>query len=243
MTARISEETRIRDLIVATGKSMFDRGLTGGSTGNISVRLDDGSTLMTPTNASLGVLDPERLSLIDPAGSHVSGDRPTKEAFLHHCMYRARGGDRAVHVGIARLGRAGDHFLAVRIDDFELPPARRGDPFAADEQLVGMLDVHAFGGHSVSPRLIGRHCERSEAIQGRTAEPWIAASPSAPRNDENRASEIGQYGEAARIQRLALAFQLKLASTQSGLLVDQEGMDRLRLIGRQQIVPAGHAVG
>ncbi|MGQ7791192.1 3-oxo-tetronate 4-phosphate decarboxylase [Faunimonas sp. B44] len=96
MTATISVETRIRDTIVATGRSIFDRGLTGGSTGNISVRLDDGRTLMTPTNASLGALDPERLSLVDAEGTLVSGDTPTKEAFLHHSMYRARPGDRAV---------------------------------------------------------------------------------------------------------------------------------------------------
>lgn len=53
MTARLSEETKLRDRIVVTGRSIFDRGLTGGSTGNISVRLEDGSMLMTPTNASL----------------------------------------------------------------------------------------------------------------------------------------------------------------------------------------------
>ena len=96
MTATLSEATKLRDGIVATGKSMFDRGLTAGSTGNISVRLSDGSMLMTPTNASLGSLDPERLSLLDSAGNHVSGDKPTKEAFLHTCMYCQRSHDNAV---------------------------------------------------------------------------------------------------------------------------------------------------
>lgn len=96
MTGTLSEATKLRDRIVATGRSIFDRGLTGGSTGNISVRLDDGSMLMTPTNASLGSLEPERLSLLDADGRHLSGDRPTKEAFLHTCMYCARKGDMAV---------------------------------------------------------------------------------------------------------------------------------------------------
>jgi ribulose-5-phosphate 4-epimerase/fuculose-1-phosphate aldolase len=96
MTARLSEETKLRDQIVAEGRSIFDRGLTGGSTGNISVRLDNGSMLMTPTNASLGDLDPAQLSLLDKAGIHVSGDKPTKEAFLHTCMYCARAADNAV---------------------------------------------------------------------------------------------------------------------------------------------------
>ena len=96
MTEILSETTRQRDLIAKVGKSIFDRGLTPGSTGNISVRLSDGTLLMTPTNASLGDLDPARLSLTDSDGKHLSGDRPTKEAFLHSCMYCERAGDTAV---------------------------------------------------------------------------------------------------------------------------------------------------
>lgn len=96
MTTGLSEETKTRDDIARVGKSIFDRGLTFGSTGNISVRLSDGRMLMTPTNASLGSLDPERLSLFSAEGVHVGGDKPTKEAFLHKCMYCARANGRAV---------------------------------------------------------------------------------------------------------------------------------------------------
>lgn len=96
MTAIQSESTKVRDQIVAVGRSIFDRGLTPGSTGNISVRLSDGSMLMTPTNASLGSLDPGTLSHLDASGTLLSGDKPTKEAFLHTCMYCARGADHAV---------------------------------------------------------------------------------------------------------------------------------------------------
>lgn len=96
MTGRISEQTKQRDLIVEVGKSIFDRRLTFGSTGNISVRLDDGTILMSPTNASLGAFDPARLSLVSEDGRHLSGDRPTKEAFLHTCMYCQRPHDGAV---------------------------------------------------------------------------------------------------------------------------------------------------
>lgn len=77
------------------GKSIFDRGLTGGSTGNISLRVDDG-WLMTPTNASLGRLDPAHISKLDDAGNHISGDAPTKETFLHIAMYDERPDARAV---------------------------------------------------------------------------------------------------------------------------------------------------
>lgn len=85
----MTEQTRAREQIVKVGKSIFDRGLTFGSTGNISLRLSDGSMLMTPTNASLGDLDPGRLSLLSAEGQHLAGDKPTKEAFLHQCLYCA----------------------------------------------------------------------------------------------------------------------------------------------------------
>jgi ribulose-5-phosphate 4-epimerase/fuculose-1-phosphate aldolase len=96
MTATVSEATRARDRICAVGKSIFDRGLTFGSTGNISVRLSDGSMLMTPTNASLGALDPARLSRFDADGTFLDGDKPTKESFLHMCMYCQRPHSNAV---------------------------------------------------------------------------------------------------------------------------------------------------
>jgi ribulose-5-phosphate 4-epimerase/fuculose-1-phosphate aldolase len=83
------DENCLRKEICAIGHSIFKRGLTAGSSGNISVRLADG-WLFTPTNASLGRLDPARLSRLDPAGRHVAGDAPSKEAFLHRAMYEER---------------------------------------------------------------------------------------------------------------------------------------------------------
>lgn len=79
-------ESKLREEICRFGKSMFDRGLTMGSSGNISVKIEDG-WLVTPTNASLGNLDPERLSKLSAQGQHVSGDKPTKEVPLHTAMY------------------------------------------------------------------------------------------------------------------------------------------------------------
>ena len=86
----MSEETKARDEICRVGASIFQRGLTFGSTGNISVRLPDGGYLMTPTNASLGALDPAKLSRFDATGRFLDGDPGTKEAFLHFCMYGQR---------------------------------------------------------------------------------------------------------------------------------------------------------
>jgi ribulose-5-phosphate 4-epimerase/fuculose-1-phosphate aldolase len=82
-------ETKIREEICLLGKSMFDRGLTVGSSGNISVRLEDG-WLMTPTNSCLGRLDPAKLSKVDAKGGLLSGDMQTKESFLHLSMYGER---------------------------------------------------------------------------------------------------------------------------------------------------------
>ena len=82
--------TRLREKLCACGHSLFARGLTFGTSGNLSVRLPEGGWLMTPTNISLGDLDPARLSHLDENGRVVSGDAPTKEAFLHLSMYRKR---------------------------------------------------------------------------------------------------------------------------------------------------------
>lgn len=83
-------ESRQREEIVRAGASLFNRGLTHGSTGNISVALTGGGWLMTPTGSSLGTLDPARLSKLDASGKLIDGDKPTKEAFLHTTMYGAR---------------------------------------------------------------------------------------------------------------------------------------------------------
>ena len=90
------KENEAREAICRLGESMFRRGLTFGSSGNISVRLPEGDWLMTPTNVSLGDLDPARLSRLDEQGKLISGDAPTKEAFLHRVMYQGRPDARAV---------------------------------------------------------------------------------------------------------------------------------------------------
>ena len=84
-----ANEHVLRERIVIHGRSLFERGLAAGSSGNISVRLDDG-WLLTPTDSCLGQLDPARLSKLDWGGRLVSGDAPSKEAFLHRVIYGER---------------------------------------------------------------------------------------------------------------------------------------------------------
>lgn len=88
-------ESALREEICTCGKSLYDRGLATGSSGNISVRLDDG-WLLTPTNACLGHLDPARLAKLDWQGNLISGDPASKEAFLHRAMYEERSGAGAI---------------------------------------------------------------------------------------------------------------------------------------------------
>jgi ribulose-5-phosphate 4-epimerase/fuculose-1-phosphate aldolase len=86
----MSAEARLRELICTLAKSMFDRGLTGGSTGNISARTEDGGLLVSPTGTSFGRLDPGRLSRFDAKGTLIDGDPPTKEMPLHSAFYDTR---------------------------------------------------------------------------------------------------------------------------------------------------------
>jgi len=89
------EEDRLREEICELGRSIFERGLTHGSTGNISARCPDG-WLLTPTGSNLGRLDPARLSKLDWSGRLLSGDQPSKESFLHLAMYQERQRNGAV---------------------------------------------------------------------------------------------------------------------------------------------------
>lgn len=83
-------ESHLRELICTLAKSLFDRGLTHGSTGNISARTEDGGLLVSPTGTSFGRLDPGRLSRFDATGKFIDGDQPTKEMPLHTAFYDTR---------------------------------------------------------------------------------------------------------------------------------------------------------
>jgi ribulose-5-phosphate 4-epimerase/fuculose-1-phosphate aldolase len=86
----MSHEICLREQICLLAKSLFDRGLTGGSTGNISARTEDGGLLVSPTGTSFGRLDPGRLSRFDARGHLIDGDSPTKEMPLHAAFYDTR---------------------------------------------------------------------------------------------------------------------------------------------------------
>ena len=155
----MSEEAARREEICRIAKSIFDRSLTHGSTGNISARLDDG-WLLTPTGSNLGALDPARLSKLDWNGRLFSGDAPSKENFLHLAMYeeRARAG-AVIHlhsthsVAVSMLADVDPAdvlppltaYYAMRVGTLPLVPyAAPGDP-----QLAGAVRRFASKHHAV----------------------------------------------------------------------------------------------
>ncbi|MEO1774488.1 MAG: 3-oxo-tetronate 4-phosphate decarboxylase [Pseudomonadota bacterium] len=92
----MSAEAKLREDICFWSRSLYDRGLTHGSSGNISARLEDGSLLVTPTGAALGRLDPTDLAHLAPDGRHLGGPQPTKEVPLHTAFYDTRDATGAV---------------------------------------------------------------------------------------------------------------------------------------------------
>ncbi len=88
-------ENALREQIAQFGRSLFMRGYGYGSSGNISVRIDDG-ILVTPTNSCMGFLEPEQISKVSFDGNHLSGAKPSKETFFHLAMYEERPDDHAI---------------------------------------------------------------------------------------------------------------------------------------------------
>lgn len=91
-----TSERSLREILCRIGRSFHARGLSGGASGNLSLRLPNeangagGGFLATPTGCSLGDLEPDKLSRLDAAGQHISGPKPTKEVFVHLACYEAR---------------------------------------------------------------------------------------------------------------------------------------------------------
>ena len=116
-------QAKLREDICRLGASIYERGLTHGSTGNVSAKCDDG-WLLTPTGSNLGRLDPARLSKLDWKGKLLSGDAPSKEAFLHLAMYEERSKNAAV------MHLHSTHSVAVSVLE-ELNPADVLPPLTA----------------------------------------------------------------------------------------------------------------
>jgi len=145
-----------RRQIVHLGSSLFSRRLTFGRTGNISVR-DGSDILVTPTGASLGALEPGALSVIDERGRHVDGPKPSKEAFLHAAVYRARPAAGAV-VHLHSTYSVAVSCLAGLPEDDVLPPLTAY--YVMRVGALPLLPYHAPGDPTLEPlaeEVAGRH--------------------------------------------------------------------------------------
>jgi ribulose-5-phosphate 4-epimerase/fuculose-1-phosphate aldolase len=198
----MTSETAAREALCRTAHSLYERGLTHGSTGNLSIRLDDG-WLMSPTGASLGELDPARLSRLDTEGRHVSGDKPTKESFLHLAMYRQRPGSGAV------VHLHSTHSVAVSVLA-ELDPADLLPPLTAYYIMrIGRLPLvpyHPPGDMALADAvgaLAGKHHAMLLANHG----PVVAGSSLAAATDA-----IEELEATARLYLLLRGQQLRLLS-------------------------------
>jgi ribulose-5-phosphate 4-epimerase/fuculose-1-phosphate aldolase len=149
-------DAKLREAVCAIGASLFNRGLTAGSSGNISVKTADG-WLMTPTNASLGRLDPARLSQLDHSGRLLGGDPPTKESFLHRVMYEERQDTGAVvhlhsthSVAVSCLAEVNPHdvlppitaYYVMRVGRLPLVPYFKPGDLALAEAVRGFAGRH-----------------------------------------------------------------------------------------------------
>ena len=200
----MSAESAGRDALCRTARSLYERGLTHGSTGNLSIRLDDG-WLMSPTGASFGELDPARLSRLDAEGRHVSGDKPTKESFLHLAMYRQRPGSGAV------VHLHSTHSVAVSVLA-ELDPADLLPPLTAYYIMrIGTLPLVPYyppGDMALADAvsgLAGRHHAMLLANHG----PVVAGSSLAAATDA-----IEELEATARLYLLLRGQQLRLLSAE-----------------------------
>ncbi|WP_046729927.1 3-oxo-tetronate 4-phosphate decarboxylase [Streptomyces humi] len=192
MTAR-TDEPAARAHVVRTARSLFERGLTHGSTGNLSVRLADGSLLLTPTGSSLGTVQESELSRTDLHGRHLDGARPTKEAFLHAAFYRARPAAHAV------VHLHSTHAAAVSCLD-GLNPADALPPLTAYYAMrigtLPLLPYHAPGDSGLEP-LAERTARTHHAVLLANHGP-VVAGPTL----ETAADAIEELEETARLHLL-----------------------------------------
>src|SRR5262245_6699506 len=156
--SRMSPESRAREEICRIGESLYRRGYTVGSAGNISARLEDGF-LITPTDACLGFLDPAGLAKLDRDGHQVSGERASKTILLHRAVYGARpdaGGMVHTHstslVALTMLPDVNRNdvlppitpYFVMKVGHVPMIPYRRpGDPEVADMVVAHAARVRA----------------------------------------------------------------------------------------------------
>jgi ribulose-5-phosphate 4-epimerase/fuculose-1-phosphate aldolase len=188
----VTDHPELREQVVALGASLFARGLTAGRTGNLSVRVP-GGFLVTPTGSSLGQLEPDQLSLVDLEGCRRDGPRPSKEAFLHAAVYRARPQDSAVVHTHSTHAVAVSCLADVNPEDV-LPPLTAY--YVMRVGRLPLLPYHAPGDRSLE-ELAERTARESHAMLLANHGPVVSAADLA-----TAADAVEELEETARIHLL-----------------------------------------
>jgi ribulose-5-phosphate 4-epimerase/fuculose-1-phosphate aldolase len=218
----VSDDSVLREEICRVGRSLFERGYVHATAGNISVRLDDGF-LITPTDACLGHLQPERLARIDAAGTQVGGDRASKTLALHRRIYGADAEARCVihthstHLVALTLTRVwSEHdilppitpYFVMKVGHVPLIPYHRpGDPQVA-EQVAQRIEAMAARGTPIRAVMLDRlgpnvwHRSPAEASAvleelEETAKLWLLCQPRPAPLDEPQIEQLRQQFGAA----------------------------------------------
>ena len=163
-------ENQLREEIVRVGRTLFGRGYVHATAGNISVRLPDGGFLITPTDASLGHLDPARLARLDAGLQHTGGDRASKTIALHARIYEAAGRVAATAGTRCVIHTHSTHCVALTLDAREdeelLPPIT--PYFVMKVGHVPRIPYHRPGAPEAADavaRAIARYGERGTPIR------------------------------------------------------------------------------
>lgn len=146
--------------LVEAGRSLFERGLTPGRTGNLSIR-DGEDWLVTPTGVSLGRLDASEPSRVDGAWRHTGGPPPTKEVPVHAAMAQALEGIGAI-VHLHSPHAVALSCLPPTGPDMDEAPFRVLTPyFVMKVGSVAWIPYHRPGDpalrDALAERLLGRH--------------------------------------------------------------------------------------
>jgi len=202
------DEARIREEICSTGASLYQRGYTVGSAGNISARLDDG-WLITPTDACLGRLDPAEIAKVDLAGNAVSGGKPSKTLALHRGIYARNAQTRGIvhthstHLVALTLGGVWSEadvlppitpYYVMKVGHIPLIRYRRpGDPQVA-EQIAALADsvrgvLLERLGPVVWERSVAQASYALEELE-ETARLWLMTNPKPAPLDEAALEEL-----------------------------------------------------
>lgn len=205
--------TKLREDICFFAKSMFDRGLTSGNSGNISVRTEDGGLLVTPTGSSFGRLDPAQLSLFNENLEHISGDKPTKEMPLHQAFYETRTQTGAV-VHLHSTHSVALSLLAVEDEESFLPPLT---PYA----------IMKLGKVTLLPFMLPGSDQIGQAIRG------LAGKRSAVMLAHHGPVVAGKDLEAACFAMEELEETSRLALLLHGKQISQLSQEQVQLVVRQ----------